>query len=385
MISGLMNPISELNTSMNPPINTSINPISALNTSINTSMNPISALNTSMNPQMNPISEFNTSMNPISGMITRINPPISSIKPQMSGIQSYGSLQTPYVEPLLNKGITDSFSYPETEISAKFKKISEMDPRDTMYNSDEKLMDEVIYKLVDNFIETPLNQINSLTSSNSSNSSNNSNTSNNRFFRDVGKKNKNTNQSNPTNKNESKSGLSYKELKEISKNNWRALIETGIIGSLFGSTVAYIIYYINFAISISFKLFILFIIFNICVIIYKAIQMSLDVSHKVMGGVKSSISGINNLLNQIGINFVVPGISIPAIRFRTGDLFKLNWYPFKNSLGGPLNKIDSAVRAIPRDATDVIIAMIREMLVGLIDNLPKMMEGMIKMFEKIMK
>jgi hypothetical protein len=29
--------------------------------------------------------------------------------------------------------------------------------------------------------------------------------------------------------------------------------------------------------------------------------------------------------------------------------------------------------------------MIREMLVGLIDNLPKMMEGMIKMFEKIMK
>lgn len=205
----------------------------------------------------------------------------------------------------------------------------------------------------------------------------------NRFFRDVGKKNTISTISN-TIPSETK-GPSYKDLKEIRNNNQRAEIETGMVGSTFGSTPAYIVYYSIFAISLAFRLFILFIIFNICVIIHKAIQKILDVSHTVMGGVKNSISGINNLLNQIGINFVVPGISIPAIRFRTGDLFKLNWYPFKNSLGGPLNKIDSAVRAIPRDATDVIINMIREMLSGLIDLIPKLLEGMIQVFEKIMK
>jgi hypothetical protein len=113
--------------------------------------------------------------------------------------------------------------------------------------------------------------------------------------------------------------------------------------------------------------------------------MSLDVSHKVLGGIKKTFVGANNFLNKIGFDFVVPGISIPAIRFRTGDLFKFNWYPFKNSLIDPINKITSADNAFPKDATDVIIAMIRDMLVGLIDKLPKMLEGMIQIFEKIMK
>ena len=237
-----------------------------------------------------------------------------------------------------------------------------------------QLFNTVLEKIAEKIVEIP---------DEPDKSSNTSYSNTTRFFRDLGKKSVNTIE--PSNTESKIKGPSSKELKEISRINWRAYIESGWFAAMFGSTAAYIMYYINFAISLAFKLFILFIIFNICVIIYKAIQKILDVSHTVMGGVKNSISGINNLLNQIGINFVVPGISIPAIRFRTGDLFKLNWYPFKNSLGGPLNKIDSAVRAIPRDATDVIINMIREMLVGLIDLMPKLFDGMIQTFEKIMK
>jgi hypothetical protein len=157
------------------------------------------------------------------------------------------------------------------------------------------------------------------------------------MFRDVGKKPENTQiiknvQTENKTENNIENKVSYAELKQISKNNWRAQIETSFIASIFGSTVAYILYYIMFAISLAFRLFILFIIFNICVIIHKAIQMSLDVSHKVLGGIKKTFVGANNFLNKIGFDFVVPGISIPAIRFRTGDLFKFNWYPFKNSL-----------------------------------------------------
>lgn len=226
-----------------------------------------------------------------------------------------------------------------------------------------------------------------------------SNTSN-RFFRDIGKKNTISTSTNPistnpistnaiSNETSESKGPSSKDLKEISKINWRAHIETGLIGSIFGSTAAYIIYYIIFAISLAFKLFILFIIFNICVIIHKAIQVILDASHKVMGGVKNSLSDINGFLNKVGFDFTIPGVSFHYnplnIHWNSGDIARINWYPFTDSLGVPISKIQSAVNSIPRDATDVIINMIREMLVGLIDLMPKLFDGMIQTFEKIMK
>jgi len=179
-----------------------------------------------------------------------------------------------------------------------------------------------------------------------------SNTSN-RFFRDVGKNrstnvhtNVPTNTNIPTIKNEPSS----KDLKEISRVNWRAQIETGIIGSIFGSTAAYIVYYIGFAISLVFKLFILFIIFNICVIIHKAIQALLDVSHKFMGGIKSSLSDINGFLNKVGLDFTIPGVKFELFgkRIDSGNIARINWFPFTNSLGNPINKVDSAKNAIPK-------------------------------------
>jgi hypothetical protein len=181
------------------------------------------------------------------------------------------------------------------------------------------------------------------------------------------------------------SDTDLKELKEISDNNWRAYIETGLIGTFLGATPAYIAYYVNLAISLAFKLFILFIIFNICVIIHNAIQKILDACHTVIGGVKNVFVDANDFLNQIGIKFEVPGINIPAIRFSTPPLFKLNWFPFTNSLIDPINKITAADEAVPRQAMDVIINMIRDMLAGLIDLIPTMLEGLIDVFEKIMK
>lgn len=231
----------------------------------------------------------------------------------------------------------------------------------------------------------------------------------NRFFRDVGKKNPITanpitanpitTTANPitttvtakpiSNETSESKGPSYKELKEISKNNWRAYIETGLIGSLFGSTPAYVIHYVNLAVSLMFKLFILFIIFNICVVIHNAIQMGLDLFHTLMGGVKKSLSDVNNLLNQIGFDFVIPGVRLDinalGIHWNSGDIAHINWYPFTDSLGGPLGDVQSAINAIPRKALDVIIDMILDMFNGIIDLAPKILEGIINLFEKIMK
>jgi len=286
--------------------------------------------------------------------------------------------EQPATSKLMYPSLSEKHSTSEMQLTSGFMQPTSFEGQ--LFNT---VLSKLAKKFVENSGESNTSGTSNISSSNSS-SSNSSSSNTTRFFRDVGKKNEVTTNK-ITNTETKPKGPSYKELKEISKNNWRAQIETGFIGSTFGAPVAYILYYIGFVISLSFKLFILFIIFNICVIIHKAIQKILDVSHIFMGGIKNSVSGINNFLNQIGINFVVPGISIPAIRFRTGDLFKLNWYPFKNSLGGPLSKIDSAVRAIPRDATDVIINMIREMLFALIELIPKLFEGMIQSFEKIMK
>jgi hypothetical protein len=224
--------------------------------------------------------------------------------------------------------------------------------------------------IITDVIEKIGKKIQEMPNSNTSDSSTNTN----RFFRDVGKNlPTNTNTNTNTNVPIKKDGPSSKELKEISNNNRRAEIETGIVGSIFGSTPAYIVYYILFAISLAFRLFILFIIFNICVVIHKAIQLSLDATHKVMGGVKTSLTDINGFLNKVGFKFTIPGMK------------KIKWFPFNNSLGNPINKVDSAKRAIPKDANDVIINMIRDTLKGIIELIPKIFEGLIQMFEKIMK
>jgi len=229
-----------------------------------------------------------------------------------------------------------------------------------------------------------------ITSKNTSTTNASTTNTSNRIFRDVGKKPENTQIiKNVKIENDNENKVSLNELKKISKNNWRAQIETGFIASIFGSTFAYILYYIMFAISLAFRLFILFIIFNICVIIYKGIQLALDVSHTVMGGVKKSLSDINGFLNKVGMDFTIPGVNLDinalGIHWHSGDIARINWFPFTNSLGKPISEVTRADNAFPRDALDVIIFMIRDMLVGLIDKLPKMLEGMIQIFEKIMK
>lgn len=86
-----------------------------------------------------------------------------------------------------------------------------------------------------------------------------------------------------------------------------------------------------------FSLLILFIIFNICLIIIMVIQKSLNISHAVVGGIAN---GMQNAIDKAG--FRIFGKNIKFLGF----------------LQGPTNKVKAADDKIPRTARQVIEAIV---------------------------
>jgi hypothetical protein len=102
--------------------------------------------------------------------------------------------------------------------------------------------------------------------------------------------------------------------------------------------------YIGTIIGFLFQLFILFIIFNICLIIYKTIQIGLDVSHTVVGGIANTMQK------------TVDGAKIGP--FRLGPI-KIPEIKFLGFLQGPTDDVKRADSKIPVKASDVIIDLIK--------------------------
>jgi hypothetical protein len=121
--------------------------------------------------------------------------------------------------------------------------------------------------------------------------------------------------------------------------NFRAQIETGIVAAIFGSGVAYTIYYLGVLFSTMYALMMAFIIFNICLIIYQAIQKILDASRAVVGGVARTM--------QTAIDKAVIKLKLGKIKFPTIKLLGF--------LQGPANKVKRANDKIPEHAYQVIL------------------------------
>jgi hypothetical protein len=121
--------------------------------------------------------------------------------------------------------------------------------------------------------------------------------------------------------------------------NFRAQIETGIVAAIFGSGVAYTIYYLGVLFSTLYALMMAFIVFNICLIIYQAIQKILDASRAVVGGVARTM--------QTAIDKAVIKLKFGKIKFPTIKLLGF--------LQGPANSVKRVNDKIPEHAYQVIL------------------------------
>lgn len=124
--------------------------------------------------------------------------------------------------------------------------------------------------------------------------------------------------------------------------NFRAQIETGFVAAIFGSTVAYTIYYLGVLFSTLYGLMMAFIVFNICLIIYQAIQKVLDACRAVVGGVAKTM--------QTAIDKAVIKLKLGKLKFPTIKLLGF--------LQGPANKVKAANDKIPEHAYQVILNIV---------------------------
>jgi hypothetical protein len=139
------------------------------------------------------------------------------------------------------------------------------------------------------------------------------------------------------------SGNEGPNLSEIKDNNHRAEIETGITAAIFGVTIAYILYYLGVAFNFLWNVFMILIIFNMALIIYKVIQLSLDISHKVVGGIGKTMQDAVDKAVIPGFN--IAGIEVPSIKLL-------------GFLQGPANDVNNANKKFPEKAHEVILSII---------------------------
>lgn len=138
----------------------------------------------------------------------------------------------------------------------------------------------------------------------------------------------------------------------LAKEMFRATIESGILASILGPDIAYLFHYIGVIINYLILAAILLVIFNICLVIHTILQISLDISHKVVGG-------IGNTMQDAVDGAVIPGIKLGPIKIPSIKLLGF--------LQSPTDDVKRADAKIPTKATDVIIDLISSFFNKLIE------------------
>jgi len=168
----------------------------------------------------------------------------------------------------------------------------------------------------------------------------------------------------------------YKELKY-------AAFKDTIVVKIFGKEVVYGFRIILMICTWIYTFLILFIIFSICYFLHEITQGILDASHKLLDGVSSALTK----MNDAAINFTVPGINkkIGPFNFSTPDLFTFNQRLFGGAFTPWIRDVNRSNDKFPRSATELIIEVLLRMMVGIIEKLPSMLEGMINVMTQIIK
>jgi hypothetical protein len=166
--------------------------------------------------------------------------------------------------------------------------------------------------------------------------------------------------------------LNQKELVKLDKELNRARFKNGFFAKIFGVEIVSFFMFLSSLSKYIFFIFILFIIGSICYFLHTITQGILDVSHKVLEGVTMVIKEVND----VSIKFTVPGIG------DSPPLLKVDFKLFGGIFDGPLRDMYNANNFV-RDATELIIKVLTQMIKSIADNLPSMIEGLFNVLSKI--
>lgn len=153
-----------------------------------------------------------------------------------------------------------------------------------------------------------------------------------------------------------------------------------LVVKLFGKEVVLTVEFLWWLCGLLWTLIIFTIIFSICYFLHQITQGVLDAYHTVVDGITKLMEDINN----IAIKFEVPGINkkIGPFHISMPPLFKFDFKLFGGMFDGPLRDMYRA-SAFTRSATELIIQILIEMVIGIVEMLPAIGEGIMNAVEKI--
>ena len=123
------------------------------------------------------------------------------------------------------------------------------------------------------------------------------------------------------------------------------------------------------------NLIVLLIMLIVFIFILNTITQILEVYHKILDEVKKILTAVND----VAIDFTVPGIRIPEFGIDTGDLLKVYFKLFGDMFADPINKVQEQINATPWTGLEVLINLI----VKIIEDLPKFLDHIIDVFTKM--
>jgi hypothetical protein len=102
----------------------------------------------------------------------------------------------------------------------------------------------------------------------------------------------------------------------------------------------------------------LFALFNVCLIVWKIIQLCLDISRTVVGG-------ISNTMQKAVDSAVIPGLNLnlKIFKIKTPDIKLLGF------LQGPTNKVKDVYNKIPERTMEVVMSILKDFFSGITDGI----------------
>jgi len=189
-----------------------------------------------------------------------------------------------------------------------------------------------------------------------------------------------TNDTNDANEDQSINGGGPQELLKLQRAIKKAEFNNRLVVKLFGKEIVLTVEFLYFLYGIIWKLITYAIICAICYYLYEITQGVLDAYHTVVDGITKLMEQINN----VAIKFEVPGINkkIGPFNLSMPPLLKVDFKLFGGMFDGPLRDMYRAGE-FTRSATELIIQILIQMVKGIAESLPDILDGVANAASKI--
>jgi hypothetical protein len=167
---------------------------------------------------------------------------------------------------------------------------------------------------------------------------------------------------------------------KLKKEMEKAAFNNRLVVKIFGKEIVLTVEFLIWVAGILWSLIIFAIIFSICYFLYEITQGVLNAYHTVVDGITKLMEDINN----VAIKFEVPGINkkIGPFNISMPPLLKVDFKLFGGMFDGPLRDMYRAGN-FTRSAAELIIEILIKMIIGIVESLPAIGEGIMNALEKI--